>query len=151
MVGVVTQNSLIKKLSSKMSRPHSVLQSLTEMRGQLHNGQLRVSGDLDKGKWFLGEAEIDCKVTFNQGAEDLRALWIHKLAYVLGGQFPNSESWWAKCGCSLVINEAPFSLISLALRASPDHKTGHAFRGNETPPHTRFDFIMIQRESLNSQ
>jgi hypothetical protein len=46
-------------------------------------GQLRVSGDLDKGKWFLGEAKIDCKATFHQGAENLRVLRLHKLA--LGG------------------------------------------------------------------
>jgi hypothetical protein len=84
------------------------------MSGQLHTGQLRVSGDLDKGKWFLDESEIDCKVTFNQGAENLGVLWIHKLAYVLGGEFPNSESWWTKCGCSLIINGAPFSPISRA-------------------------------------
>jgi hypothetical protein len=62
----VTQISLIRKLSSNMCRPHSVLQSFTEMSGQLHTGQLRVSGDHDKGKWFLDESEIDCKVTFNR-------------------------------------------------------------------------------------
>jgi hypothetical protein len=134
-----TQSSVIKKLSSKMFEPHSVL-SLTEMTApQWPTTRFWRSR---QGKWFLGEAEIDCKVTFNQGAENLRVLWIHKLAYVLGGEFPNSESWWAKCGCSLFVNGAPFS---------PDHKARHAFRGNETLPHARFCSIMIQRESLNSQ
>ena len=107
MVGVVTQNSLIKKLSSKMSRPHSVLQSLTEMRGQLHNGQLRVSGDLDKGKWFLGEAEIDCKVTFNQGAEDLR---LH-MCWVVSFQIVNHGG--RNVDARLLLTKPPF-LLSLS-------------------------------------
>jgi hypothetical protein len=45
-----------------------------------------------RARGFLGEAEIDCKVTFNQDPESLRVPWIHKLAYVLGGEFPHSES-----------------------------------------------------------